>query len=105
MDCRAAFTIGLRQILEVLAQHRMQAEEPFIRFQWRGTSREGGELADRAHVPRLQAPRGRRADAPDALDREWMQERELAVGGHDEQAVRLGDAARHLGEELVPGYR
>ena len=31
-----------------------------------------------------------------------MQERQLAFGRHDEQAVRLRDAARHLREELRP---
>ena len=31
-----------------------------------------------------------------------MEERQLAFGRHDEQAVRLGDAARHLREELRP---
>ena len=31
-----------------------------------------------------------------------MEERELALGRHDEQPVRLRDAARHLREELRP---
>ena len=43
------------------------------------------------------------ADAPEPLDRERVEERELAVRRDQEQAVRLGDAARHLGEELRPG--
>jgi len=48
--------------------------------------------------------RGRDAsDAPDALDRERMQEPELASGLHDEQSVRLRDAARHLRQELGAG--
>ena len=34
------------------------------------------------------------------LDRERVQELELAVGRHDQQTVGLGDAARDLGEEL-----
>ena len=46
--------------------------------------------------------RGDLADAPQALDRQRVQERELAVGRHDEQPVGLGDAARDLGEELRP---
>ena len=64
--------------------------------------REGGELTDRPHVPRLQPPCGRRADAPHALDRQRMEERELALGRDDEQPVRLRDPAGHLGEELRP---
>ena len=39
-------------------------------------------------------------DAPEPLDRQRVEERQLAVGRHDEQAVGLGHAARHLGEEL-----
>ena len=66
--------------------------------------RQCGELADRPHVPGLQAPRRRRADAPHALDRQRVQERELAVGGDDDQAVRLCDAAGHLREELRPRH-
>ena len=41
-----------------------------------------------------------RPDAPEPLDRQRVEELELAVGGDDEQAVRLRDAARHLCEEL-----
>ena len=43
-------------------------------------------------------------DAPQPLDRERMEEGELPVGRHDEQAVGLGDPARHLGEELRPRH-
>ena len=50
---------------------------------------QGRELADRAHVPRVQAPRGGRADAPHALDRQRVQEVELAIRGHGEQPVGL----------------
>ena len=39
-------------------------------------------------------------DSPQTLDGKRVQERELAVGRHDEQAVRLRNAARDLGEEL-----
>jgi hypothetical protein len=64
---------------------------------------ERSELADRAHVPRLQPARRGRPDTPDELDRQRMQELELAVRRDDDQAVRLCDPARHLGEELRPG--
>ena len=43
------------------------------------------------------------ADAPDPLDRQRVQEPELVVGRHDEQAVRLGHGAGDLGEELRAG--
>src|SRR5207248_4308178 len=64
--------------------------------------REPGELADRPHVPGLQTLRRRGADAPNAFHRQGVEERELAVGRDDEQPVWLGDAARHLREELRP---
>jgi hypothetical protein len=41
-------------------------------------------------------------DAPESLDRERMEERELLVGRHDKEAVGLRHAAGHLGEELRP---
>ena len=44
-----------------------------------------------------------RADAPEPLDRQRVEEGELAVGRHDEEAIRLRDPARHLREELRPG--
>ena len=46
---------------------------------------------------------GDRADAPQPLDRQRVQEGELAVGRHHQQAVGLGHAAGHLGQELRPG--
>ena len=46
---------------------------------------------------------GDRPDAPQPLDRQRVEEVELAVGRHDEQPVGLGDAARDLGEELRAG--
>ena len=56
-----------------------------------------------SRCPRVaQLRRGHRADAPQPLDRERVQERQLAVGRHDEQPVGLGDAARDLGQELRP---
>ncbi len=66
--------------------------------------RERSKLADRPHVPRVQAPRRRRADAPDALDRQRVEKRELALGRDGDQPVGLRDAARHLREELRPRH-
>jgi len=83
------------------AEATQDAGEPEHRDE--GRLREGGELANRSHLPRLQTPRRRRADAPHALHRQRVQELELAVGGYDDQAVRLRDAAGHLREELRPG--
>ena len=51
----------------------------------------------------MQLAGGRRPDAPEPLDRERVEELELAAGGHDQQAVRLGDPARNLGQELRAG--
>ena len=45
-----------------------------------------------------------RPDAPEPLDRQRMEEGELAVGRHHEQTVGLRHATRHLGEELRPGH-
>ena len=56
--------------------------------------------ADRAHPQPVQLPRGHRPDAPQHLDGQRVQERQLAVGRDDEQPVRLGDPAGHLREEL-----
>ena len=54
-------------------------------------------------IPRsCSLPRGHRPDAPEPLDRQRVEEGELAVGRHHQQAVGLGHAARHLGEELRP---
>ena len=47
---------------------------------------------------------GDRADAPQPLDRQRVQEGELAAGRHHEQAVGLGHAAGHLGQELGPRH-
>jgi len=43
---------------------------------------------------------GHATDAPQALDRQRMQEVELAIRRHEEEPVRLGDRTRDLGEEL-----
>ena len=42
------------------------------------------------------------ADAPQPLDRQRVQEGQLPVGRHDQQAVGLRHPAGHLGEELRP---
>src|SRR4051794_17552886 len=41
-----------------------------------------------------------RADSPEPLHWQWMQEIELVVGFNHEETVRLRYRARHLGEEL-----
>ena len=58
------------------------------------------DLADGRDADVAQLPRRDRPDAPQPLDLEWMQERELLVGRHEQQAVGLRDAARDLREEL-----
>ena len=58
------------------------------------------DLADRVDPARVQLRRRLRPDAPQPLDRQRVEEVELAVGRDDEQPVGLGDAARDLGEEL-----
>jgi hypothetical protein len=65
--------------------------------------RQLGDLADGRDPARVQLARGDRPDAPQPVDGERMQERELSTGRDDEQAVGLGDAARDLCEELGPG--
>ena len=49
---------------------------------------------------RVQLARRRRPDAPDALDRQRVQELELAARRHDEQPVGLRRAARDLRQHL-----
>ena len=64
------------------------------------------ELRDLPHGRERMVAKLRRRDRPDApqrFDREPVQELQLGVGRDDQQAVGLGDAARHLGEELGPG--
>ena len=66
--------------------------------------RERGHLADRCDPDLMQPAGGDGADAPEPLDREGVEKLELAIGLHDEQAVGLGDAARHFREELRPRH-
>ncbi len=63
-----------------------------------------GDVGHGGDAPGVQLLRRDRADAPQALHRQRVEEGELAVGRHDEQAVRLGHAAGHLGQELGPGH-
>ena len=60
------------------------------------------DLADGVDPARVELVRRHPADAPQPLDGERVEERQLVARGHDEEAVRLGDAARDLGEELRP---
>ena len=59
-----------------------------------------GDVGDRLDAVRVQLLGGLRADAPQPAHRQRMQERQLAVGRHQQQAVGLGLLAGHLGEEL-----
>jgi hypothetical protein len=66
-----------------------------------------GELGDLTHRPDpalVQLLRRDGADAPEPLDRQRMQEGQLAAARHHEQAIGLGHAAGHLGEELRPRH-
>jgi hypothetical protein len=59
-----------------------------------------GDLADRHQPARVQLDRGLVAHAPQSLDRQRVQELELAGRRHDEQPVRLRHPRGDLGEEL-----
>ena len=61
-------------------------------------------LRDRGDRALPELPRGHGPDAPQSLDRQPVQERDLAVDRHDEQAVGLGHAAGHLRQELRPRH-
>ena len=64
--------------------------------------REPGDLADGRDPSAMELLGGHGPDAPEPLDGKRVEKGELAVGRDDEQPVGLGDAARHLGEELRP---
>ena len=63
---------------------------------------ERGDLTDRAQAAVVELPGRHAPDTPQPLDGQRMEEAELVVGRHDEQAVRLRHRARHLREELRP---
>ncbi len=63
-----------------------------------------GDVPDRGDPPLAQLAGRHRADAPQPLDRQRMEERQLLAGWHDQQAVRLADTAGHLGQEFRPGH-
>ena len=65
---------------------------------------EPGHLAHGRDAAVAQLAGGDRPDAPQPFDRQRVQEGELAVGRHDQQAVGLGHAAGHLGQELRAGH-
>jgi hypothetical protein len=52
----------------------------------------------------MELARRDRPDPPEAPDRKWVKEGQLAVRRHHQEPVGLGDPARHLGEELGPGH-
>ena len=60
------------------------------------------DLPDRRDPDVVEPPCRHVSDAPEPFDGQRVQEGELAVRRHREQTVRLGDSARHLGEELRP---
>ena len=61
------------------------------------------DLSDGRDPPSPQLVGRHLPDAPEALDRKWMEEGELPVGRHDEEAVGLRHRTRHLREELRAG--
>ena len=63
-----------------------------------------GHLADAPDALVVQLLGRGRADAPQPLDVERMEEGQLAVGRDHEQPVGLGHSARHLREELGPRH-
>jgi hypothetical protein len=63
-----------------------------------------GDLLDRAQSGVVEPLGGGRADSPQPLDGQRVQELELLIRGHDQQAVRLAHGARHLCEELRAGH-
>ena len=74
--------------------------------QHRGERRLGQprDLADGLDPATVQLAGRRRPDAPEPLDRQRVKELQLLAGRHHEQPVRLGHAARDLGQELRAGH-
>ena len=61
------------------------------------------QLADRREAELAQLLRHHAADAPEPLDRQGAEESRLVSGRDDDEAVRLFEVGRHLGDELVGG--
>ena len=62
-----------------------------------------GDVGDGVDAVGVQLVGGLGADAPQPAHGQRMQERQLAVGRHQQQPVGLGLLAGHLGEELGAG--
>ncbi len=65
--------------------------------------RHGRNLADPTHAELVQGAGGGRANAPEALHRQGVDEAALAIGRNDQDPVGLGGPARHLREGLRAG--
>ena len=65
--------------------------------------RELRDLTDVSDPALVQLARGHGPDAPEPLHGQRVEKGQLAIGRHEEEAVGLGHAARHLGEKLRPG--
>ncbi len=63
-----------------------------------------GHLAHRGDSPSVELGRRDPADAPQTLDWQRMQKGQFALRLDDQEAIRLGHAAGHLGQELGPGH-
>ena len=63
-----------------------------------------GDLADGGDPPVAELLGGDGSDPPESFDRQRVEEGQLAVGWHHQEAVGLGHAARHLGQELGAGH-
>src|SRR5438067_3408013 len=63
-----------------------------------------GDLADRPDALAPEILRRHPADSPETLDSERVQEVELVLRRHHEEAVRLRDSACDLRKELCPSY-
>jgi hypothetical protein len=64
---------------------------------------QAGHVADRGDLVFAQLAGGHRADAPEALDRQRVQEVQLLAGPDLEQAVRFSHCTRDLRQELGAG--
>jgi len=83
----------VRQRVEMAARRPAQQRDE-------GRLAQPGHLAHRVDPPVAQLGRRDRADPPQPLDRQRMQELQFPLDRDDQQAIRLGDPARHLRQEL-----